>query len=133
MSLDLHLSCFDGGKLSAFPLAHIEVAFGRHAGQREPHRWKLDYGSEGSGDLRLNGGASGITGFSVNPQPRSLNFWRALLGLLHSTQSCLHWAEGLIIAQPVVRDHLPAELLESLGEPTLVLTPEDIRQTIETS
>ena len=132
MSLDLHLSCFDGGKLSAFPLSLLEGAFGRHAGEREPHLWKLDYGSEGSSDLSLTSAASGITGLSVNPPPRSLNFWRGILALLHSTQSCLHWAEGLIIVQPVVRAHLPPELLQSLGEPTLVLTPEDIRQTVGT-
>ena len=133
MSFDVYLSCFESGKNATFPFSLVESAFGSHAVIREPDFWVIDYGDEGRGDMYHDTGSSDTSGFWVNRPPWSLDFWQGVLTLLQHTPSCLYWGGGVVIAQPWMREHLPHELKESLGDPIIISTPEDIRQAIETS
>jgi hypothetical protein len=100
---------------------------------REPDLWVVDYGEEGRGDMYVDTGAVDISGFTVNRPPWSLDFWQGVLTLLQHTPSCLCWGRGVVIAQPWVCGHLPRELKASLGDPSIVSKPEEIRQSIEQS
>jgi hypothetical protein len=130
MSFDVYLFCFERGKNATFPFSLVETAFGSHAVIREPDRWVVDYGEEGRGEMYVDASGGDISGFAVNRPPWSLDFWQGVLTLLQHTPSCLCWGSGLVIAQPWVREHLPRKLKASLGDPSIVSKPEEIRQSI---
>ena len=64
-----------------------------------------------------------------------LDFYAALLRLLQTTHSALFWPgnNSLVIGQIETIEHLPEGMAESLGEPFLASTPQQIIDRISAS
>ena len=134
MSFDLFLQSFRNGAPAKFPAELIEKGFGPYASAREPRCWVLRYPNGGFGELYVDLTHDEVSHFMVARPPDSPQFWQTLLDILELTPSCLYWpGGGPLIAQTFVRDHLPPDMIESLGEPTLVSTPEQIVEAIKNS
>jgi hypothetical protein len=134
MSFDLFLQCFRNGAPETFPTALIEDGFGSYASVREPRCWVLRYPNGGFGELYVDAAREDISHFMVARPPDSPEFWRTLFDLLQQTPSCLYWpGGGPVIANPAVRNHLPSDMIESLGEPIVVSKPEQIIEAIRNS
>jgi hypothetical protein len=134
MSFDLFLQSFKDGAPTTFPTALIEKGFGPYAAIREPRCWVLRYPNGGYGELYVDAAQESLGHFMVARPPDSPEFWRALLDLLQQTSSCLYWpGGGPVIANPTVRNHLPPDMIQSLGEPIFVSAPEQIVEAIRNS
>ncbi len=91
----------------------------------------LEYPDGSPTELRV-GKDKPSAGLSVSRPPASFEFWRAILSVLQQTPNCLYWpGGGPVIAQTFVRNHLPATMIEKLGEPILIATPEQIIEAIK--
>jgi len=134
MSFDLFFQTFQSGVPAPFSTALIEKGFGPYASERSPGRWVLRYPNGGFCELYVDAEQETETSFMVARPPDSPEFWRTLLDLLQQTPSCLYWpGGGPLIANPMVRNHLPPDMIESLGEPIVVSAPEQIIEAIRNS
>ena len=135
MSFDIFLNCYDeNGESETFPFALIEREFGPFAAARAAKWWDLIDPDGGRCELYVDATEATIGHFMVASPPVHIAFWQSILNLLQRTPSCLHWpGGGPVIAQAFVRDHLPQYMIEGLGEPKIVSTPEQILQAIRDS
>lgn len=135
MSFDLYLQAFDGGRPAGIPLERLRESFGAQLVELEEDYWQLQFGFDASTDVflqELPGRrelAHGLAFHRPCPDPR---FFQALWKLLGNPGTILYYPEG---AAPLARDSLagesmPAELLRSLGQPTLVEDAAAISQAI---
>jgi hypothetical protein len=133
MSFDVFFQIFDGtDDTKGFPFEIVEREFGRYTVNKEPKCWVLAYPDGGRCELYVDSTQAFIDHFMVARPPNSPEFWRSLFVILNQTSGCLHWpGGGSVIAQPFVRDYLPPRMLEGLGEPIVVRTPEQIVHAIE--
>jgi hypothetical protein len=134
MSFDIFLQCFRNGKQYGFPFALVERGFGPYKHIRNDHCWILAYPDGGHCELFVDTTKEHIEDFMVSRPPASPEFWGTILELLQQTSSCLYWpGGGPAIAYASVRNHLPPDMIESLGEPTIVSSPEQIVEAIKDS
>ena len=82
-------------------------------------------------------GANGelTDGFMVAGPAGNTSFYASLLTILQSAHTALYWSGNgaLIIAREDMRDHLPEEMIETLGAPFIAKVPEDIKKRIQES
>jgi hypothetical protein len=134
MGFDIFFDCFDRGEPADFPIALIERGFGRYAEGKGPECWVLLYPDGARSELFVDATEANVSDFMVARPPVHPEFWRAIFDLLRETPSCLYWpGGGPVIANPAVREHLPPEMIEALGEPTIVSAGEQILEEIEKS
>lgn len=93
MSFDVWVTAFRDGKVTTFPRASVEDAFGPFATRTKPERWDLSFPDGGGGVLRMDDDQL-ITGFGVNRPPGSPLFWQAMLDVLKSAPTVLYWPGG---------------------------------------
>lgn len=138
MSFDIFLVCLDHGEVSTFPRAVVEEAFAPFIESRGPRSWKL---RDSLADVWIKGTAE-ITGFGVSRPPGDLDephpFWRALLDVMQRTQTVLHWPSvgpkpHAVVANESVIVHMPPDMIEILGRPTVVTKPKEFWQRIAES
>lgn len=144
MSMDYWLQAFENGEEGLFPLSVVETAFGaaitakKFVGAERTNKrgvvLKLNYPGEPEFDisLRVTDDASPLTsGFGFVHAPVCDAFWQSLLDIMKITATALYWAEtenALVIGQQQTRAHLPADMIETLGEPRVVSSFEQLWQ-----
>lgn len=129
MSFDVCVTCFQNGEPATFPRALLERVFASIADRSDPELWILKGGST----LFVDEGAE-ISGFSVNRPPEYDEFWNAIMDVLRQTPSVFYWpGGGCVIANSAVAKHLPADLIEALGTPTVTTDPSEIPDLIRRS
>jgi hypothetical protein len=135
MSFDVFFQSFDAKRNpEKFSFALIEREFGPFATTKDAKWWDLDYPDGGHCEVYVDATGSSISSFMVARPPASEEFWLSLFKLLQQTPSCLYWpGGGPVIAQPFVRDRLPLQMIEGLGEPVVISTPEQIVAAIRNS
>jgi len=125
MGVDIILQCFRDGESTTFPPAQIERSFGPYGTFHEPKVWVLRYPDGGLCELSMYITEQGLEGFFVQRPPANPEFWKSLFDLMKQTPSCLFFTSGgLYFANPSVREHIPADVIEQSGEPIFVSTPE---------
>jgi hypothetical protein len=128
MSFDIWFSCFQHGNVAKFPLAVAEGALGHLIVRREPECWFLKSGAVYIDDEEV------IDGFAVNRPPGDDAFWEGVLSILRQTPTVLYWPEGgAVVADDSAIAHMPADMIEIVGMPTVVSTVAEILHCIETS
>lgn len=132
MSVDYWLQAFHEGEEGFFPLEVVEKAFS-NAIVSNDHRgnFRLEYPCDpGFHDfLELSVGPlcgpnnDMIGGFWFVHAPSHKAFWQSLIDILKVTPSALYWADdqdALVISQAETQNHLPPDMIETLGQPRLV-------------
>lgn len=125
MSFDLYVQAFDGGRPAAIPREALREAFGAELVELEEDYWQLQLDFDASTDLflqELPGFPDRVHGVSIHRPCQDMRLFQAIWNLLGVAGTILYYPGG---AEPLARDSLagaamPAELLHSLGPPTLV-------------
>lgn len=125
MSFDFYLQAFDSGRPAGIPLALLRDAFGAELVELEDDYWQLQFGFDASTDVflqELPGYPDRVHGIAIHRPCQDMRLFQAIWKLLGVAGTILYYPGG---AAPLARDSLagesmPAELMHSLGQPTLV-------------
>ncbi len=132
-SFEVFLQSFQNGKAVNPPEELVRKLFLADSVDDGTGVFKLKRYQGGRSELRMSKDCP-LAGVTISRPPQNISFWRDVLSFLKDTPSCLHWPGGWpVIAQASVRDHLPPTMIEALGEPELVSTPEQIKEAIRES
>jgi len=79
-----------------------------------------------------------VSGFAINRPSGHPIFWDAILDVLRQTPSALFWPgvgphPRVCVAHASAIPELPPYMIESLGYPTIVNSPEDVNECISLS
>jgi len=74
-------------------------------------------------------------GFMIARPAANEAFYQSLLNILQSTHSVLFWAgdNALVVGQASTIEHLPEDMIDSLGKPFLATEPGQIPERIQAS
>jgi hypothetical protein len=132
MSFDIFLDAYYRRMPTSFPRKIVEEIFAPMIAGRDDRGWDLDP----IGRVYIDDTAE-IGGFSVNRPPETPAFWDAMLTVLRRTPSVLYWPGRrggcACVADPDVIRNMPADMVESLGEPLVVTSGAAIREAIRVS
>lgn len=124
MSFDVHIQFFEGGEPAAIPRDSAREAFGSKLAEPEQNRWTVSYDPQNSSEIYLNSGESveSLWGLSIYRPCGDLRLWDALASILKMGNAVLYFpgCKPPLVAKLSVREHLPADMIEALGEPVVV-------------
>jgi hypothetical protein len=133
MSFDIFLACVQNGEISTFPRILVETAFAPFIESRDESSWKL---AGCLADVWIDAQAE-INGFGVSRPPGDEHpFWQALFDLMRQTPTVLYWPaadDAAVVADESVIAHMPPDMIESVGRPTVVGTALEIGECIRDS
>src|SRR5258708_10790988 len=124
MSFDVYMQVFDKGESAGIPHDSIRDGFGAaFVTESEPDRWKVLYDAQNSCDICLSSDASTgmVQGLSINRPRAALRLWDALASILALGNVVLYFPDcrAPLVANLNARQHLPLDMIEALGEPSL--------------
>ncbi|EDP9825581.1 hypothetical protein ACK1FJ_003418 [Salmonella enterica] len=142
MSMDYWLQAFDKGEEGFFPLSIVEEAFGDALTEKKISHsetagkilvsYNLKYPQQPEYYLSVWATDDAIplaSGLDFVHIPGTDAFWQSLVDILQATHTALYWADtenALVIGQQDTRQHLPPDMIETLGEPRLVTSFEQL-------
>ena len=134
MSFEVFLQCFGETERTGISRAAVRSLFPVSEEESEPDRWRARYDDLNYCDV------------SVSPIPSNQEFlsalciwrpcgdpklWEALLRLLRMGSAFMYWAGSPpVVADDAVCVTLPEEIAESLGQPRVVTSVEDVRRLL---
>jgi hypothetical protein len=125
---------FHNGEPSPFLFSLFQKSFGAYCRDQTGGCWSFDYPDGGRWDINVDPKREQMDGFAVSRPPLHPEFCKGLFDLMKATSSFLIWpGGGPVIANASAREHLPQEIIEGFGEPTLVSAPEQILEEIRKS
>jgi hypothetical protein len=135
MSFDVYLQSFHNGEPAGIPSQRIRDAFGAHLTEIGPNFWQLRYDDANWCDLDLTAhetDATMISDFTVHRPCSDQRLWDALASILASGDIVLYFpgCRAPLVAQSAVIDHLPASMVEALGQPVIVTSGREIQEEI---
>ena len=115
------------GEMTTAPRTLVEQALEPLIEDKSQRPWRV---IDSLADIYVGGetAATNVGGFMVTRPPGDEHhpFWQALLALMQKTPSVFYWpGGGCIAADNSVAAQMPADMLESLGEPAIAVKPED--------
>ncbi len=136
MSFDVYLQSFHRGEFAGIPRQRIRDAFGEHLTETELDYWQLRYDDANSCDLNLtthDTDVSMVRGFTVHRPCADQRLWDALASILTLGDIVLYFPSGRapLVARSTVTQHLPPDMVESLGQPVVVTSGREIQHEIE--
>ena len=131
MSFDLFFGCYQAGQKAAFPRSLLEERFAPYISRREPICFTVDFGA-GDTSYIYRDDLDQIDSFSVNRPAGSPALYQAIFDLLR-TQSlvlCMPGECPPLIGSAETASHVPADMVEALGDPVVLQSPEEILEWI---
>lgn len=137
MSFDLFVGCFEEGDLASFPTEVVINAFAAHTLEVEPDCLRLAYDDSGIACtyVYLDTSAPHTSHFSVNRPVDDPALYEALLAILREGNLALYMAGDCppLLGRAETANHLPADMIEALGEPVLLQQAGEIFARIATA
>ena len=138
MSFDVYLQSFHRGEFAGVPRQRLRDTFGTHLTETEPDHWQLRYDEANSCNIDLtphDTDASMVLGIIVQRPCADQRLWDALASVLTLGNVVLYFPGGRapLVAQSSVREHLPPDMVEALGQPVVVTNGREIQHEIETA
>ena len=134
MSFDVYLQSFHRGEFAGIPRQRVRDVFGEHLTETESDYWQLRYDDAKSCDLDLTAhdDPSMVRGFTVHGPCADQRLWDALASILALGDIVLYFPGGRapLVARSTVTEHLPPDMVESLGQPVVVTSGREIQQEI---
>lgn len=130
MSFDIFLQWHERGDSAGIPVDRVRACLGPALIAEQGDCWQLHYG-EGEDPVAYitmhDASPDLVSGLTVNSPCVSDVFWRAIYDLLCQGNAVLFFPDGApLVAHARAREHLPEDMIESLGEPRLVQSGADI-------
>ncbi|PTU75170.1 hypothetical protein [Pseudomonas mangrovi] len=137
MSFDLFVGCFENGELASFPTEVVINAFAAHTLAIDPDGLRLAYDDSGMACtyVYLDTSAPRTSHFSVNRPVDDPALYQALLAILREGHLALYMAGDCppLLGRAETARHLPADMIEALGEPVLLKEANEIFARIATA
>ena len=138
MSFDVYLQSFDRGEFAGIPRQRLRVAFGAHLSETETDFWQVRYDDMNSCNLYLTAhdtDARMLHGFTLNRPCADQRLWDALPSILALGNIVLYFPGGRqpMVAHSKVTQHLPPDMIESLGQPIVVTSGREIMHEIQSA
>lgn len=131
MGYEAFVYVFKEGKAAGISRQQVRDAFGSFLTDGGVFDWHLHYGEADNCDVMLDvddNDKTVLRGFTVHRPCGDLRFWDAMAAILRLGNIVLFFPDNrppLVAHRGVVR-HLPADMVESLGEPKPVVTGKEI-------
>jgi hypothetical protein len=126
VSFDLFVNCFEHGEKGVFPGSMLERLFGPQIVSRKPEfsLWSIDYGQNNTSDIYVSfeDGVKNCSGFTINRPCADIRLFEAIYAVLADTNSVLFYPsdDPPLIGKVSTRQHLPQDMVDSLGGPILM-------------
>ncbi|EKE77803.1 hypothetical protein [Gallaecimonas xiamenensis] len=137
MSFDVCVQWFRRGEADWVATDLVLEAFGSALIAEDDFGWRLSFGQEAMSDIYLSfdgDDTSRVCAVTVNRPSTADAMWVALFGLLGIGNSVFFFPEGgLFVRSSNVREHLPIDLIEALGEPQPIVQSQDLVRAIQSS
>ncbi|MEK8035018.1 hypothetical protein AACH06_29735 [Ideonella sp. DXS29W] len=136
MSFDLFVGSFIGGERASFPATVLRGAFGPFIIETEPKWFVLSFGPDVSDKcaLYVDTNADQIDSFSIDPLDDS-RLYEALFSILKIPGLTLYMPGSCppLVGHAETAEHLPAEMIQTLGEALLLKAASEIPERIRQS
>lgn len=134
MSFDMFLCNFRSGEPAPFSLAVINKCLGPFIKFRSGSHWTLSFPNGGTSFLYFDDDRTEIDNFCVNRPADSPELWTGLLEILRETGGMLCWpGGGAVVADEAHIAHLPPDMVDIFGAPTVVGSGREIEECIAKS
>jgi hypothetical protein len=130
----MFLCAFKNGEPAPFSLAIVDKCLGPFIDFREHHCWDLSFPDGGKSFLYLKDDQKEIEHICVNRPADSPELWTGLLEILRETGAMLYWpGGGAVVAAEAHIAHLPPDMIDIFGTPTVVGSGREIKDCIAKS
>ncbi|WP_234249904.1 hypothetical protein [Billgrantia desiderata] len=138
MSFDVYLQSFSHGDPVGIPCDAIRETFGDALSETEADWWRLSFSPDVSCDLSLSAlddDPQSIHSIIVERPCHDHRLWDGLAHLLGKGSSVIYFpgCSGPLVADIAVVAHIPRDMLDTLGQPLLVKSGQDILQHVVTA
>ena len=135
MSFQLYLQAFSAGKPAGFTRNALRHAFAGTLIELEEDYWQADVGSAMRSDLFLSfleDGSERIHSVSIDHASADARLWHAVWTLLGLPGTVFHFpgSDAPLARDPGTASALPPGLLETLGQPTIIASAQDIQRVV---
>jgi hypothetical protein len=136
MSFEVFLDCFTSGEPDGVPAADVERIFGPHVQVGENGWWRVFYDEQNQCEIlvgSLPSDPSLLTSLCVLRPCADPRLWEALFSVLKVGHFVLYFpaeTAPLVIADESVAEHLPKDMLASMGTLTCVTSAQEICEVI---
>jgi hypothetical protein len=127
VSFDLFFGCFHAGQKATFPRSLLEHQFALYISRREPTCLTVDFG-EGGTSYIYRDDLDQIESFSVNRPAAAAALYQAIFDLLRAEPLVLFMPGECppLIGSTETAPQLPADMLETLGDPVVLKSANEI-------
>jgi hypothetical protein len=133
MGFELHIFAFKDGGPAWLPIQRVREAFGAHVSDTDSpqYAWQLCYDEPHQNGVMLMEhptDAGLLQGFIVDRPGADPRMWDTLASILASGPFALIFASGHppLISNLEVVPHLPPDMIQSMGQPKLVRSGQEI-------
>jgi hypothetical protein len=136
MSFEVFVQCFDRGEPAGLPWASIRRLFPVVDAESEPDNWSVRYDALNRCSIcvsPLESDTALVESLCVFRPCGDLRLWEALLAVMRLGAVVLYFPGNAppLIASGDVAQHLPDDMIESLGQPKVVQSGQEIVEVIE--
>ncbi len=136
MSFDIFIQWFQDGEPAGVLVEQVRSTLGSALVAEDEHGWQLSFGPDCESDLYLSfvgdNDQSRVSGVTVNRPCAHEMLWEALFELMSLGNGVFYFPDARpLVRSPSAVDHLPADMVESLGEPEVVVQASALLAAIE--
>ena len=127
MSFDLFFGCYQAGQKATFPRSLLEKQFAPYISRRELTCFTVDFGA-GDTSYIYRDDLDQIDSFSVNRPTGSPALYQAIFDLLRTQPLVLYMPSECppLIGSTETASHVPADMVEALGNPVVLKSANEI-------
>jgi hypothetical protein len=133
MSFEVYVDCFLRGESAAISRQRMLDAFGSFVTVLEPHIWSVQYDEINQCYIYMGEGQDEVDGAMISRPCGDLRLWDSLFAIMQLGNVVLYYpgCRTVMVASEEVVEHLPAEMLESLGGAVTVHSGSEILRRIQ--
>ncbi len=138
MSFVVYIQFFHERKPAGIPRAAVLSSFSEFISEIGKDQWRLQYDHQTWCEIVLStitGASNSVHHVSIEKPCQDNRLWEAIIHLMQIGNGVFYFpgSSGLCVLSPSVIIHVPADMLEVLGEPILVKNATDLLRCIETA
>ena len=137
MGFEVYLQCFGESERSGISRAAVRSLFPVIEEESEPDFWRVRYDNKNSCDIAVTAMTSDeemLKSFYVDRPCGDLRLWEGLLSVLRMGSVVIFWPGGPpVVAVEAVAADLPVDMIDSIGQPKLVSSTEELLRLLRES
>jgi hypothetical protein len=131
MSFDVFVRCYGETEQRGLSRESIRALFPVDEKESDQERWVVRYDPQNWSDIYADPDNEKLTHFMIARPPGELRFWQALSTILQMGQVVIFWPGSPLIVGRSSVDSVPKEMIEALGQPTVVDKAEEFFELLK--